>query len=69
MVRAAQKQLGLSTKRIVDHVLQSKELNRQEHLYLASALLGGEQLSDEERRQVNRIFDQVQSGQIRIVDG
>jgi hypothetical protein len=69
MVRAAQKQFGLSTKRIVDHVLQSKELNRQEHLYLASALLGGERLNDEERRQVNRIFDQVQNGQIRIVDG
>jgi hypothetical protein len=68
MVRAPQARPGSFTARIVDRISQSNQLNRQEHLYLASALLGSQRLSQEERRSINQIFDRIQSGRIRIVD-
>lgn len=68
MVKAAQNRFNLSTKRIVDRILERGRINRHEHLHLASALLANQRLTPEERRQINLIFDQIQSGRIKLVD-
>ncbi|HTL87908.1 MAG TPA: hypothetical protein VL134_00815 [Leptolyngbya sp.] len=68
MVRTAQSRSNLSTQRILDRILELRQLNRHEHLHLASLLLANHRLSPEERRQINHIFDQIQSGQIQFND-
>jgi hypothetical protein len=68
MVKASQNRFNLPTKRIIERVLQVGHLNRQEHLHLASVLLASQRITEEERRQINRIFDDIQSGRIKLVD-
>ncbi|MER3434201.1 MAG: hypothetical protein C4288_12435 [Leptolyngbya sp. ERB_1_1] len=68
MVKAAQNRFNLSTQRILDRILTLHQLNRQEHLHLASLLLANHRLTSEERRKINQIFDQIQSGQIKLID-
>jgi hypothetical protein len=68
MVKAPQNRFNLPTKRIIERILQVRQLSRQEHLHLASVLLASQRITEEERRQINGIFDQIQSGQIKLVD-
>lgn len=68
MVKATQNRFNLSTQRLIDRILEHGQLNRQEHLQLASMLLSGQRISEEERRQINRIFDGVQTGQLHLLD-
>lgn len=68
MVKATQNRFNLSTQRMIDRILEYGQLSRQEHLQLTSVLLSGQRISEEERRQINRIFDGVQTGQIHLLD-
>lgn len=68
MVRATQNRSNLPIRRILDRIFQLQQINRQEHLHLASVLLANQRLTTEERRQINQIFDQIQSGRIKLVD-
>jgi len=68
MAKAAQNRFNPSTQRILDRILTLHQLNRHEHLYLASLLLANHRLTPEERRKINQIFDQIQSGQIKLID-
>jgi hypothetical protein len=52
----------------IDHILNSGQMKRQEHLLLISAMLSDEKVSDEDRRQINRIFDYIHAGKIKLVD-
>ncbi len=53
---------------IIDRVLEVGEISRKEYLQLTSAILADYRMSDEERRQINRIFDYVQTGRLRLTD-
>ena len=53
---------------ILDRVLEVGEISRKEYLQLTSAILADYRMSDEERRQINRIFDYVQTGRLRLTD-
>lgn len=68
MVKATQNRSNLPIRRILDRILQLQQINRHEHLHLASALLSNQRLTAEERQQINQIFDQIQSGRIKLVD-
>ncbi|BAU15125.1 hypothetical protein LEP3755_56820 [Leptolyngbya sp. NIES-3755] len=68
MVRTAQNRSNLPTQRILARILESRQLNRYEHLHLASLLLANHRLTPEERRQINQIFDQIQAGRIKLID-
>jgi hypothetical protein len=68
MVKATQNRFNLPTKRIIDRILDRGRINRQEHLHLASVLLASQRITDEERCQINRIFDQIQAGRIKLAD-
>ncbi|AFZ01026.1 hypothetical protein [Calothrix sp. PCC 6303] len=53
--------------RIVNRIIFSGRLSRQDHILLTSKILGNSRISDGERRQINRIFDQVQTGQLKLI--
>jgi hypothetical protein len=68
MIRTVQNKSGFSIKQTVDQIIASGQMTRQEHLQLASAILSDYKVTDEERRYINRIFDYIQMGRLKLVD-
>ncbi|NEP20368.1 MAG: hypothetical protein F6J97_26395 [Leptolyngbya sp. SIO4C1] len=52
---------------LLQTALEAEQLSRQDHLKLSSSLLSFE-LSSTERAKINRIFDRIRSGRIRLID-
>jgi hypothetical protein len=69
MVRLAQGKTRLRMiKPAVEQILEAGQMSRQDHLQLTSAILSDHQMTDDERRQINRVFDYVQIGRLKLVD-
>ncbi len=68
MMWTAQRTQSWTVKHLVEQILAQGKMSRQEHLQLTSAILSDCKITDEERRQVNRIFDYVQTGRLQLVD-
>lgn len=68
MVWITDNKLQLAINPLVEEILTSGHMNRNQHFQLASAMLSNPELSDQERRQVNRIFDYIQTGRIKLID-
>lgn len=68
MVRTSQSKLNLTIPQLIDKILAVGEITRQEHLQLTSAILSDFNLTDDDRRQINRIFDHIQMGRMKIID-
>lgn len=68
MVRTGQSKSNVAIAQLVEGIIAAGTLSRQEHLLLTSALLSDRHLTDEDRRQINRIFDNIQIKRIAIVD-
>ncbi|MEM8808301.1 MAG: hypothetical protein AAGF01_19955 [Cyanobacteria bacterium P01_G01_bin.38] len=59
---------GNQTQMLVQKIKQTGQLSRQDHLTLSSWLLSAFELSAVERSQINRIFDDIRNGQIKLMD-
>ena len=57
---------NLPLDRLIDRILGSGHISRQEYLHLASVLLSNQKATDKERRQINRIFDSIQTGRVKL---
>lgn len=68
MAGIIQNQSNQTTKPIVERILNIGHLNRLEHLQLVSTILSDYKVTDEERSQINRIFDELQTGRLKIVN-
>lgn len=68
MVWTIQSKSGIVLRQMVDQIISAGQINRQEHLQLTSAILSDYSITDEERRQINRVFDYVQIGRLKLVD-
>lgn len=55
-----------SFKPIVDRILNTGQLSRQEHLQLVTIFLSDYKVTEEERSQINRIFDDLQTGRFKL---
>ncbi len=68
MAGNSQGQSSQSIGLIVERILNTAQLSRQEYLQLVTTFLSDYKVTDEERRQINRIFDDLQIGRMKIVD-
>ena len=59
---------NLATPILVERILTSGQLNRWEYLSLMSAMLSNQDLSESDRHQINRIFDYVQTGRLKLIN-
>lgn len=66
MYTALDYQLEAKTKKIVDRIIFSAKLSPEDHNLLMSTLADGK-ISEGERRQINRVFDYIQTGNIKLV--
>lgn len=55
-------------KQIIDRILVSGQISRKQNMLLVSAILSDYQLTEEDRRQINHIFDYIQMGRLKLVD-
>ncbi len=67
MVRTDQGKSNVTIHILVERVLAGEKITAQEHLQLTSAILSDSQITDEDRRQINRILDSIQMGRLKLV--
>jgi len=63
-----QSQPNVTLHQLVDQILAAGEMSRQDHLQLTSILLAEQKLLDIDRNKINRIFDQVSTGRLKLID-
>lgn len=68
MAPTPQRQLKLTIQPLVEQILSEGQLSRQEYLQLTTAILSDYDVTDEQRRQINLIFDEVQTGRLKLLD-
>ena len=65
---STQTQSNVTLAQLIDSTFVSGQLNRSEYLKLMSAILSDSQIVDAERHEINRIFDYVQTGRLKLID-
>jgi hypothetical protein len=61
-------QSSQTIRSIVERIFNTGQLSRLEHLQLVSAFLAEYKITDDERNQINRVFDDLQTGRLKILD-
>ncbi|MGJ5675232.1 MAG: hypothetical protein ACR9NN_16750 [Nostochopsis sp.] len=57
----------LSVETIVNQIIKSGKISRQDHSLLTSSALRNGKIDEGERRQINRVFDHIQTGRLKLV--
>ncbi|MCS6813565.1 MAG: hypothetical protein NZ772_08360 [Cyanobacteria bacterium] len=68
MVKDGQQRSLPNIQQLIREVINSGKLTRQEYMALTLAMLSNQRLSEDDRQQINRVFDNIQTAQIKIVD-
>jgi Ca2+-binding EF-hand superfamily protein len=55
-------------RQLIDLCLNSERITRQEYLQLTSVILSNQNITEEDLHQINRVFDRVQLGRIKLID-
>ncbi|MGF1493053.1 MAG: hypothetical protein ACFBSC_11505 [Microcoleaceae cyanobacterium] len=63
-----QRQSSITVTQRVDRIFANGQVSRSEYSALISLILADRQTTDMERYQINRIFDYVQAGRIKLND-
>ena len=59
---------GQTLRQTVDRILDIGQLSRLEYLQLVTTFLSDYKVTDEERNHINRIFDDIQAGHLKLFD-
>ncbi|PSB53878.1 hypothetical protein C7B67_01180 [filamentous cyanobacterium Phorm 6] len=62
------KKSNLTISQVVDRIVASGKIARREHLVLTSAILSDDKISEEDRHQINRVFDYLQISRLKFID-
>lgn len=68
MAKPSPNQPQIKVQELIERILESAEIKRQQHMELTTALLADKYVTEEQRREINRILDQIQAGRIKILD-
>ncbi|MEL6136004.1 MAG: hypothetical protein AAFR42_01125 [Cyanobacteria bacterium J06628_6] len=55
-------------KKMVDRLIVTKRISYAQYQELSNLVLADGTVDEQERRQINRLFDAIQSGAVRIID-
>jgi hypothetical protein len=67
-MRTSHNKSNLTISQKVDRIVAAGKITRRENLFLTSALLSDDKISEEDRHQINRIFDYIQIGRLKFID-
>ncbi len=68
MVRSTVTRSKVSVQSVIEQIMAAGQMSREQHVLLTSAVLADQHITDDDRRQINRLFDYVQIGRLRLVD-
>lgn len=68
MVHATAQKSAETARILLDRIRINQQISRKDYLYLAFIILSNASLSEAERRQINRLFDDVQTGRLPLFD-
>jgi hypothetical protein len=66
LTTATPSQMKLET--VLEHIFAIRRITRQDQQLLMSELLSKEDLNEQDRLQISRVFDALQRGLIKVVD-
>lgn len=61
-------QTTLNVTQFVEKIIASRRISNRQYHQLSAAILADGEIDDEERYQINRLFDAIQSGQVKIIN-
>jgi uncharacterized membrane protein YebE (DUF533 family) len=67
-MRSQESQTTLNVTQFVENVIVSRQITYRQYHQLSAAILADGKVDEEERRQINRLFDAIQRGYVKIVD-
>lgn len=53
---------------IVNRMIAARRITQGEYLQVSAVVLADGTVDEQERRQINRLFDAIQNGMVKIVD-
>lgn len=63
-----EKELTVDVSVVVEQIILSRQISYQQYHQLSAAILADGKVDEAERSQINRLFDAIQSGRVRIVN-
>ncbi|MEO1402039.1 MAG: hypothetical protein AAFV72_12435 [Cyanobacteria bacterium J06635_1] len=54
--------------KLVDRLIVTKKISYQQYQDLSRMVMADGTVDEQERRQINRLFDAIQAGAVRIID-
>lgn len=57
-----------SVTELVDTFIRTRRITHGEYLHLSEQVLADGTVDEQERRQINRLFDAIQGGMVKIVE-
>jgi hypothetical protein len=58
----------LNISHFVENLIVSRKISHQQYHQLSAAILADGEIDEEDRYQINRLFDAIRTGQVRIVN-
>jgi hypothetical protein len=67
-MESQENQSTVNVAQLVDRCILSRKISRIQYHQLSVAILADGQIDEEERHHINRLFDAIQAGQLKILD-
>lgn len=67
-MNSQESQITLNIAKFVDQIIASRHISYQQYHQFSAAILADGRVDEEECRQINRLFDAIQRGYVKIVD-
>ncbi len=67
MAKQRQTESKLDLDQLLDKIFIAGTVTRPEYMQLTTVILSEKLITNEDRKQINRVFDQIQSNHIKIV--
>ncbi len=61
------KKSELAVETLVNQIIKSGKMSPKDHFLLTSSAFQNDKINEQERRQINRIFDYIQTGRLELV--
>jgi hypothetical protein len=67
MMTTVGKPLECEIALLVEQIIRAGQMTQTQHFQLASAMLSNQQMNETDRRQINRAFDYLQTGRVKLI--
>jgi len=59
---------GNSIEQLIEHMLSARQISRRDQEFFMAAMLSKKNLTEREKSQVNRVYEALRTGRLRVVE-